>query len=149
MIIMAAVGRSGILSITAGLLLCGPSVLPFAWRHRIFLRRSFFLLGIMIVVAAALPPMALYVQSQAGGYAALAAYQRTMLNRHWLTNLSWQAQNQLFFEGWLSRASVPVAYLCISLVSPQRAEQTLRFFLILLLLFVSTLLIGSSGTAVL
>jgi len=136
------------------LLIAAVALFPFAWHLRtdgLFLRRSFFLLGIMAVVAVACYlPWALYVQSQPGGYAALTAYQRTMVNRHyWLTNLWWQAQNQLFFEGWLSRASVPIAFLSIVLVCPQRARKTFRFFFILLLLSVSALLIGSSGTAVL
>ena len=136
------------------LLIAGVSLFPFAWHRRtdgLFLRRSFIPLGIMIVVAvASYLPWALYVQSQPGGYAALAAYQRTMINRHyWLTNLWWQIQNQVFFEGWFSRASVPIAFLSILLVSPQRAQRSVKFFLILLLLSASAILIGSSGTAVL
>src|SRR4030042_3647509 len=101
----------------------------------------------MIVIAvASYLPWALYVQSQPGGYAALAAYQRTMLSRHWLSNFWWQTQNQFFFAGWLRRASVPIAFLSILLVSPQPAQRSITFFFILLLLSASAILIGSSGT---
>ena len=135
------------------LFIAGLALLPFAWRRRMdksFLKRSFFLWGVMVAVAVACYlPWALYVQSQPGGYAALAKYQNSFINRHWFNNLWWQMQNQLFFEGWLSRASVPIAFLSILLVSHQRACQTLRFFLILFLLTTSTLLIGSSGTILL
>jgi len=135
------------------LLIASLALLPFALNRRtdrLVLKRSFFLLGIMIVVAVVCYlPWALYVQSQPGGYTALAAYQRTMLSPHWFRNVWWHAQNQFFFEGWLSRISVSIAFLCILLVPPQRGQITLRFLLILLFLSLSTLLIGSSGTAAL
>jgi 4-amino-4-deoxy-L-arabinose transferase-like glycosyltransferase len=71
-------------------------------------------LGVAAALTAALGylPWALHVQAQPGGYAALAQYQSTMLRGGWFENLARQASQQLFFEGPLSAASVPLALAC-------------------------------------
>jgi len=75
-------------------------------------------LGVAAALTAALVylPWALHVQAQPGGYAALAQYQRTMLHGGWFENLARQGSQQLFFEGPLSAASVPLALACASSV---------------------------------
>ena len=58
-------------------------------------------------------PWIAYIQSQEGGYATLARYQRKFLSLHWLSNLRQQAAQQLYLDGWLSRLS-PLAALALA-----------------------------------
>jgi len=136
------------------LLIAGAAWLPFAWHCRgtnAAQRRSFFLLGIVAVVAAACYlPWAFFVQSQAGGYIALVKYQRTLMHgSEWLNNLWRQAQMQLFLEGPLSRSSILIAFLCVLLVSGGRSRLRAKFLLTVVLLSMSVLLVGGAGTAAL
>jgi 4-amino-4-deoxy-L-arabinose transferase-like glycosyltransferase len=135
------------------LVIAAMALLLFAWRrrlNRISIMRLLFLWAIIALVAAmCYLPWALYIQSQPGGYTALAKYQRTMLDPHWFRNLWQQIRMQFFFEGALSRSSVLLAFLCVLLVSPGSSLPKHRFLLVLGLLLVSALLIGASGTAVL
>jgi 4-amino-4-deoxy-L-arabinose transferase-like glycosyltransferase len=135
------------------LLIAGTALVPFSWKCRmrhLSSKRFFLLWGVMALVASACYlPWALYIQSQPGGYAALAKYQRTMLDIHWFQNLWRQVQMQFFFEGLLSRSSVLVAFLFILLVAKQRLNHRPKFLFILALLSISALLVGGSITAAL
>jgi hypothetical protein len=112
--------------------------------------RALRLWAIMAAVAAAsFLPWALFIHSQPGGYADLAAYQRTLLSPYWFRNLWQQAQMQLFMEGPLSRASIPLALLFTLLLGGRRSHSTSTFGLLLLLFSAAALALGGSGATAL
>jgi 4-amino-4-deoxy-L-arabinose transferase-like glycosyltransferase len=133
------------------LLIAGSALVPVSLQRRAESQpygHLFFHWGIMVAVAVACYlPWALFIQSEPGGYVALAKYQRTMLSLDWFHNFWHQAQMQLFLEGPLSRFSVIFAFFCVVSLSSARRRLTSRFLLIIILLPISAILIGSSGTA--
>jgi 4-amino-4-deoxy-L-arabinose transferase-like glycosyltransferase len=135
------------------LMISGAALFLFTWRQKgtDVSRSRYFLLWIIIalVAAACYLPWALYVQSQPGGYAALAKHQRTWLRLHWFSNLARQVRMQYYLEGTLSRLSVLAGFLCALVVSGGRLRRATLFLPILGLLLISALLFGGSGTAVL
>jgi 4-amino-4-deoxy-L-arabinose transferase-like glycosyltransferase len=108
-------------------------------------------LGVAAALTAALGylPWALHVQAQPGGYAALAQYQSTMLRGGWFENLARQASQQLFFEGPLSAASVPLALACALSVVSNAPRTALVFAAALGLGVLGALVGGVAGCALL
>jgi 4-amino-4-deoxy-L-arabinose transferase-like glycosyltransferase len=136
------------------LLITAAALVPFSWYGRarnIPFKRIFFLWVIMAVIAGiCYLPWALFIQSHPGGYAEFAKYQRLFIShRHFFENLWSQMQMQHFLEGPLSRSSVLIALLCSLLVSDKRLKVKPRFLFILVLLTLSAILIGGSGTTML
>lgn len=135
------------------LLIAGAAVFLYARQHdprSVSPRRLMLLLLVMCAVATlCYLPWAAFIESQPGGYAALAQYQRTMLSRAYLQNLWRQADAQMFLEGPLSRASVPLGLLAALLVSRPGARFTTRFVVTVIALGASVLLVGGSGTVLL
>jgi 4-amino-4-deoxy-L-arabinose transferase-like glycosyltransferase len=135
------------------LLISAAALVPFSWYcrvHGITYRRFLKLwLVIAVVAAACYLPWALFIQSQPGGYAAMAKHHRSFISPHWFHNLWSQAQMQIFFEGPFSQASVLIAFLLGLLVSGKSTLTRGRLVLIILLLSISSLVIGGSGTAAL
>jgi 4-amino-4-deoxy-L-arabinose transferase-like glycosyltransferase len=106
---------------------------------------------IILIALACYIPWASYIQAQPGGYSALIQYQRGLINdplvsREWLHNLRIQVEQQLFLEGPVSRLSVFVALFCAWLVSKARIYFNLKFFIQMLLLAFSALVLGSFAT---
>jgi 4-amino-4-deoxy-L-arabinose transferase-like glycosyltransferase len=105
------------------LFVSGAALLPFAWYCRergLPWKRYFFLWGIIAAVACfCYIPWGLYIQSQPGGHVGLLQYYARFASRNPLQSLLSQVQSQLFFEGILSRASIPFAFLCTLLVVHQ------------------------------
>jgi hypothetical protein len=99
-------------------------VVPGLWRWRQgepFPARPMRILVVIGAVAlCCYVPWLVYIQSQPGGYAELAKYQRTMLSRHYAQNLVIQAAMQNYWEGPLSRASIPIALACVLLITGAR-----------------------------
>ncbi len=86
-----------------------------AWR----LARTIALIGIVAVLCYL--PWVLYVNTQPGGYAALARYQKTMLSRQWLANFEHQALMQWVLDGALTRVSIVAALVSAASVAGRRA----------------------------
>jgi 4-amino-4-deoxy-L-arabinose transferase-like glycosyltransferase len=135
------------------LMISAAALFLFTWRQKgggVPLSRYLLIWAIIAFVAVACyVPWVLYVQSQPGGYAALAKHQRTWLRLHWFSNLARQVRMQYYLEGTLSRLSVLAGFLCALVVSGGRLRRATLFLPILGLLLVSALLFGVSGTAVL
>jgi 4-amino-4-deoxy-L-arabinose transferase-like glycosyltransferase len=99
------------------LVIAGGALVPYGWQNRhtrAGLRQLVFVFLVVSGVAIlCYLPWALFVQSQPGGYVALAQHQRTLIGGNWLRNLWVQVQQQYFWEGQLSRWSVLAALLAI------------------------------------
>jgi 4-amino-4-deoxy-L-arabinose transferase-like glycosyltransferase len=107
-----------VLLIVAGTLLLAQwrQLLSLTWTREC--RRMWLLWAVMTVTASiCYLPWLWFIQSQPGGYVALAKYQRTMLSLHYLTNLWLQARQQFLWETPLSRLSIPMAVLSAIFVS--------------------------------
>ncbi|MCP4362622.1 MAG: glycosyltransferase family 39 protein [Chloroflexi bacterium] len=134
------------------LIATGGALLPYSWlqyRQGKPIRRNFLLFGVMGVVAVACYlPWALYIQSQPGGYAGLAAYQRTLLSLAWPANFWRYIQFQAYYIGPLSRFSVPLAFFLAAIVSHRKIQLNSRFWALSGLLALVALGLGSVGTAV-
>ena len=112
------------------------------------IRRRWLLWAVMAGTASlCYLPWLWFVQSQPGGYVALAKYQRTMLNSHYLTNVWLQVRQQFSWETPLSRLSIPLAILCAALVSRKRMF-SLKAVLLMTMVTAVGLLAGSSAAAV-
>lgn len=135
------------------LVIAGLALLPYAYvyRTRGWTLARLLILYVVISVVAGITflPWALFVQFQPGGYRALLEYQRILIDAHWRTNLIMQVQMQLFSEGPLTRVSIPVAFLCASLLAPRGRISGIRLFVILVLLCIAALTVGGAGTAAL
>ncbi len=135
------------------LAVAGGALLPltgFRYFRGQFTARVFLLWGVIAAVAVACYlPWATYVQMQPGGYAGLTQYQRTLIHPHnWFQNFWQQAQQQLLFEGPLSRASILAALVAAIAVNPG-VRFGPKFLFGLIFVAVSSILIGGSGTAAL
>ena len=130
------------------------ALIPYLWvtrkENKAFLR----LLGLWVVVTAVaillFTPWALYVQSQPGGYPGLLSYQRTLIGWHGYLHKLWlQIQQQHFYEGPLSYASLPLGFVAAFLVSERRSITQAQTIVLLVGLSGAALLVGASGAAVL
>ena len=99
-----------------------------------------------LVAALCYLPWAMYVDSRPGGYAALAEYQAGMLSGSWWGNAWRQLQFQVFFEGPLSRASVPLAIVAGLAVGDGVAGLRGRRLAQLAFVAASSLIVGGSLT---
>jgi 4-amino-4-deoxy-L-arabinose transferase-like glycosyltransferase len=135
------------------LLIGAGAVVAVQWRRgwsRTSSPRPILLLGLIAVVAVACYlPWTLFIQSEPGGYAGLAAYQRTLLDRHWFQNLLRQAEMQFYFEGPLSRCAPAVAVIVCGFTTGVLFQPSRRFLLVLVGAAISGLVLGSAGTALL
>lgn len=89
----------------------GPRTLTSAHRPLILLTTT------SVVAIACYIPWALFVQSGPGGYAALSAYQSTLLSLHWVSNAVMQARMQWYMEGLLSRLAPCLAVVAVAVVT--------------------------------
>ena len=117
--------------------------------RRELIRSAAVLVVCSVVAGLVYAPWALHVDSHPGGYAALAEYQRGMLQSGWLENAWWQVQFQLFLEGPLTRASVPAAVLGAILAGGSRVAPGARRALLVLGVGASALALGGAATTVL
>jgi 4-amino-4-deoxy-L-arabinose transferase-like glycosyltransferase len=133
------------------LIIAGACLVPALWRWRQgepFPARAVRILVVIGVVAlCCYGPWLVYIQSQPGGYAELAKYQRTMLSRHYAQNLFGQAAMQDYWEGPLSRASVPIALACALLMTGARL--TARIAARIIAVSLLSMFAGAWGTAAL
>ncbi|MEZ5294192.1 MAG: glycosyltransferase family 39 protein [Vicinamibacterales bacterium] len=70
-----------------------------------------------VAVACYLPWM-LYLIDAFGGYGAMAKYQTSFLSRNWPGNFLRQAAQQMYFDGVLTRISLPAAAMAMAAVGP-------------------------------
>jgi 4-amino-4-deoxy-L-arabinose transferase-like glycosyltransferase len=131
----------------------GGALLPYSWclyKRRQSPWRYFWLLSIMGGVAViCYLPWAWFIQSQPGGYAALALYHRRFLSKAWFYNFWMQANQQFFLEGVFSHVSVMLAVLLVLTVLDKQPRVTRGFLWTLALLTATSLLLGGAATAVL
>ena len=130
-------------------------IISFAWRRLLSLSfgpqtRRLCLLWIVMAGTAVLCylPWLWFIQSQPGGYAALAKYQRTLLSLHYFTNLWSQARQQFFWESPFSRFSIPLAIVCAAFVDRRRVLSKQSALLVTIVTAVG-LLAGSSAAVLL
>ncbi len=98
----------------------GLAALPWLARERGPWRRAALTLALVALVATiCYLPWVLLVESQPGGYAALAKYQSGMLRPGWLSNLVRQARFQLLLDGPVSKAGC-VAALAVAWLAQRR-----------------------------
>lgn len=103
----------------------GLAALPWLLRERVPLLRAVRTLAVVTLVACLVYlPWALFVESQPGGYAALAEYQRGMLRPGWAANLVDQVQFQVLLDGPVSRAGCCAA-LAVAWLAAGRGGGTL------------------------
>lgn len=118
------------------------------WKGALFPARAMRILVVIGLVAlCCYVPWLLYIQSQPGGYAELAKYQRTMLSRHYAQNLILQAAMQNYWEGPLSRASIPIALACVLLITGARLTAAVAAYIAAVSLL--SIFAGGWGTAAL
>lgn len=128
------------------------AVVPYLWFNRKSNNsiKKLFALWVVLSVVAILCflPWGLYVQSQPGGYPGLLNYQSTLIERHgYFQKLLTQIQQQKIYEGPISQASIPLAFLLSALISKGPAYKRIGTFI---LLGISSLLVipfGASGVA--
>jgi 4-amino-4-deoxy-L-arabinose transferase-like glycosyltransferase len=130
------------------------AVVPFLWfnRENINSIKKLFALWIVLSVVAILCflPWALYVQTQPGGYPGLLSYQSTLIERHnYLSKLWAQIQQQKIYEGPLSQASIPLAFLLSALISKRRSNKTNLTIVGLVAASLLAIPFGASGVAAL
>ncbi len=101
---------------TSGLV---PYALFAGWTAREYLGAVRRLAVITIVATACYIPWFMIAAVQAGGYDQLAAYQWSFLDPHVLDNARRQAWNLTYFDGMLTRASVPAALAAIAFLVPR------------------------------
>jgi 4-amino-4-deoxy-L-arabinose transferase-like glycosyltransferase len=118
-------------------------------RWSVPIRPIILLVIIAAVGAACYLPWALFIESQPGGYASLAAHHRELMDRDWLGNVATYAQAQRYFEGPLSRAAPLVAALAAGAATGALFQQSRRVWLVLGLAAGMGAGLGSAGTALL
>jgi 4-amino-4-deoxy-L-arabinose transferase-like glycosyltransferase len=128
------------------------ALLPQVWRNRRTLPELYKPVGLLACVAATAAlcylPWAWYVETKAGGYAALAVAQRGLLSSAWLGNLAAQASMQGYFDGPFSRCALPLA-LTLSLFTLSAEQRSRRFLTVLILVSFASLILGSAATTLL
>lgn len=128
------------------------ALVPQVWRDRRALPKLYRPVGLLacVAVTAALCylPWAWYVETKAGGYAALAAAQRGLLSSAWLGNLAAQASMQGYFDGPFSRCALPLA-ITLSVCTLPAEQRSRRFVPVLILVSLASLVLGSAATALL
>ena len=126
-----------------------PAVLLKALRNPIGLKRTRALLlcwfVILVVGAMCFLPWLLFVQYRLGGYAAVEKFHGIFLNFRWFSNLGQLAEMQRYFDGWISRISPAIAFLCGALSSPHRFSSEV-FRWCVAILFFTLLLLGALFT---
>jgi dolichyl-phosphate-mannose-protein mannosyltransferase len=92
-------------------------------------------------------PWLVYTELHLGGYQAVEEFHRRFADFRWMANLNRQAQMQVYFEGWLSRAAPSLAFLAAACCG--KRDQTLKppwLFAGSLLLLVSGFSLSAAGT---
>ena len=130
------------------------ALIPYLWFTRREIKDFPRLLGLWVVasfVAILLfVPWALYVQSQPGGYPGLLSYQSTLIDWHGYLHKLWlQVQQQRFYEGPLSFASLPLGFVAAFMVSERKRITQAQLIVLLLGLSGAAILVGASGVAAL
>ncbi|MGB8475573.1 MAG: glycosyltransferase family 39 protein [Candidatus Acidiferrum sp.] len=80
---------------------------------------------IVAVSAACFFPWMLYVQYRLGGYAAIEDFHLRFANFLWIHNFRELAEMQRYFDGWISRISPAVAFLCGAVYSHRRMSSAM------------------------
>lgn len=128
------------------------ALVPLVWQDRRSPVRLYKPIALLVLVgivgAVCYLPWAWYVQTSAGGYSSLAAYQRTLLSLDWFENLWTQATMQLYFDGPFSRCALPLAVGLSMYVTPP-AQVGRRFFALLAVVSIASLAIGSAAASLL
>jgi 4-amino-4-deoxy-L-arabinose transferase-like glycosyltransferase len=111
-------------------------------------KRFIFLWGLMAAVAVAcFLPWFLQVQIHMGGYGEVEAFHGKFLDFHWISNFVRQAQEQIYFEGWLSRLAPAGAFLLASVSHGKIPEQRWKIIaLAAVALTLSGMAVGGVGT---
>src|SRR5688572_13752417 len=94
-------------------------------------------------------PWAVFIQSQPGATGGWSSYFATMLRTDWLGNVARHAVQQGWLEGPWSRASVPLAFLAITLASPAVRRRFGPWCVMLAMLSAGAVALGASATAAL
>jgi len=94
-------------------------------------------------------PWAAFIQLQPGATGGWSSYFATMLRTDWLGNVARHAAQQGWLEGPWSRASVPLAFLAMTLVSPAARRRFGPWCVMLAILCTGALTLGAVGTAAL
>jgi dolichyl-phosphate-mannose-protein mannosyltransferase len=111
-------------------------------------KQILFQWGLMAAIAVAcFLPWFLQVQIQMGGYAEVEAFHNKFLDFHWISNFVRQVQEQLYFEGWLSRLTpaFPLLMACL-LTGSSALRQWKMAALLAFTLFLSGMAVGAVGT---
>ena len=73
---------------------------------------------ITVVAMACYAPWAMYLIDAFGSYSEATKYQMTFLSREWPSNFVRQAGQQLYFDGVLTRVSLPAAIVAMAFLPP-------------------------------
>lgn len=92
-------------------------------------------------------PWAAFIQWQPGSTGGWSSYFATMLRTDWLGNVVRHAAQQAWLEGPWSRASVPLAFVAITVASPQVRRRFGTWCVALAMLCAGALTLGAAGTA--
>lgn len=127
--------------VVAALALLGDAALRRRWRAEPWVR---VLLPMTAVAGLCFLPWALFVHAPTGSFAEIIAHYRSFLSLNPIHNVVQYARDQAFFEGPLTRASVPAALLMAALLSPRR-RLTPGFWLLVCGAAALALAIGGNG----
>lgn len=102
-----------------------------------------------VVAAVCYLPWAAYIQLQPGAIGGWSSYFATMLRTDWLGNVARHAAQQGWLEGPWSRASVPLAFLALTLASPDVRRRFGSWCIALAILCAGAMTLGAAGTTAL
>ena len=91
-------------------------------------------------------PWAAFIQSQPGAIGGWSSYFATMLRIDWLGNVARHAAQQGWLEGPWSRASVPLAFVAVSLATPGARRRIGPWCVALAILCAGAITLGAAGT---
>ncbi len=98
---------------------------------------------ITVVAMACYAPWAMYLIEAFGSYSEATKYQMTFLSREWPSNFVRQAGQQLYFDGVLTRVSLPAAIVAMAFARPVW-PQSIRWLGILAATSVASVLAGGT-----
>jgi len=118
--------------------------------ERMKLKRALLLWGVMAGIAFALfLPWVIYTQVRLGGYFGVESFHQQFYTFAWAANFKQQLENQIYFEGFLSRISPLVAFLAALAVEDARVWSHWRFVCLAAAgLAACGLVLGGAGTCV-
>ncbi|MGE0812593.1 MAG: ArnT family glycosyltransferase [Vicinamibacterales bacterium] len=108
-------GWLSVVVVTSGLV---PFAIGRGWRLKEYAVAVRQLAIITAVALACYLPWMLYLIDAFGGYGAMAKYQTSFLSRNWPGNFLRQAAQQIYFDGALTRISLPAAAVAMAAVGP-------------------------------